>query len=416
MRTVFKNAMVFREKGFEKVDIAIENKKLVVPFNWKFADLEKDNIFDFQGKIILPGLVDVHVHFREPGFFYKESIKTGSEAAAAGGFTAVCTMPNLKSPPSDLNSLKKQLDIIEKDSAIRIYPFGAITADQSGRGDLSKMKAMAPFVAGFSDDGLGVQHRVTMKEAMIQVASLDKIISAHCEDETLNQIPYKGTTRESESEQAKRDMELSKETGCKYHICHVSAKETLESVRKAKVAGVDVTCETAPHYAVFSTDTIRKEGRFKMNPPIKDEADRQAIVEALKDGTIDMIATDHAPHSLEEKSRGFENSAFGIVGLETSFAVMYTEFVDRGIISLERLVELMALAPRKRFDLPGGPVETGQIGDITVIDLEEEWIVDSSKFKTKGRATPFEGIKLKGRVLATFVEGKPVYMRGDISK
>ena len=211
-------------------------------------------------------------------------------------------------------------------------------------------------------------------------------------------------------------MELSKETGCKYHICHVSAKETLESVRKAKVAGVDVTCETAPHYAVFSTDTIRKEGRFKMNPPIKDEADRQAIVEALKDGTIDMIATDHAPHSLEEKSRGFENSAFGIVGLETSFAVMYTEFVDRGIISLERLVELMALAPRKRFDLPGGPVETGQIGDITVIDLEEEWIVDSSKFKTKGRATPFEGIKLKGRVLATFVEGKPVYMRGDISK
>ena len=416
MRTVFKNAMVFREKGFEKVDIAIENKKLVVPFNWKFADLEKDNIFDFQGKIILPGLVDVHVHFREPGFFYKESIKTGSEAAAAGGFTAVCTMPNLKSPPSDLNSLKKQLDIIEKDSAIRIYPFGAITADQSGRGDLSKMKAMAPFVAGFSDDGLGVQHRVTMKEAMVQVASLDKIISAHCEDETLNQIPYKRTTRESESEQAKRDMELSKETGCKYHICHVSAKETLESVRKAKVAGVDVTCETAPHYAVFSTDTIRKEGRFKMNPPIKDEADRQAIVEALKDGTIDMIATDHAPHSLEEKSRGFENSAFGIVGLETSFAVMYTEFVDRGIISLERLVELMALAPRKRFDLPGGPVETGQIGDITVIDLEEEWIVDSSKFKTKGRATPFEGIKLKGRVLATFVEGKPVYMRGDISK
>ena len=409
MKTILKNATVYTRKGFEKMDIAISGDRLLVPFDVSDSVQSDDIVFDFNHKYILPGFVDVHVHFREPGFSYKETIGTGSMAAAHGGFTTVFTMPNLNPPPCDYASLKQQLDMIEKDAVIKVVPFGAITENQKGRGMLSKMDEMADFVAGFSDDGVGVQADFTMEDAMVKVASLGKIISAHCEDESLNTIPYTGTTSASESVQAARDIELSAKTGCKYHICHVSAKETLDAVRKGKAKGINVTCETGPHFIAFNSNTIKHEGNFRMNPPIKSPEDQKAIIEAIKDGTIDMIATDHAPHSLEEKSRGFDKSSFGVVGLETSFGVSYTELVKKNVISFERLVELMSVNPRKRFGLPGGYIENGEVADICVVDTETTWKVNPEEFLTKGRSTPFEGMNLTGKVIATFVDGKLVY-------
>ena len=404
MAFLLKDGMIFTEEGFKQQDVFISE---TISFNIK-EDADLINI-DCSGKLIIPGLTDVHVHFREPGFFYKESIETGSRAGAAGGYTAVCTMPNLNPPPVDRESLNQQLDIIERDAVIRVYPYGAITAKQNGRGELSDMEAMAEDVVAFSDDGVGVQDEALMEKAMIKAASLDKLIVAHCEDNSLNDGPYMGTTSASESVQAIRDMKLSEKIGCKYHICHVSAKETVEGIREAKKRGVNVTAETAPHYLIFSDDEIKKTGSFKMNPPIKKIADKEALIEAVQDGTIDMIATDHAPHSTEEKSKGFEKSLFGVVGLETAFGILNAELVSKGIISMERLIEMMAIAPRRRFNLPGGYIEEGQVADLTIIDPDVIKKVNPSTFQSKGRSTPFEGMEMKGEIIATFVGGKKVW-------
>lgn len=363
--------------------------------------------------LFFPGFVDVHVHLREPGFSYKETIKSGTSAAARGGYTDVCSMPNLNPVPDSFDNLKQQLDIINNDACIGVHPFGSITVGQNGDA-LSDMEAMAPYVAGFSDDGRGVQSEKLMRAAMIKAKELDKIIVAHCEDNTLLNGGYihdgeyaklnghKGICSESEWRPIERDLKLVKEIGCKYHICHISTKESVELIRKAKKSGVNVTCETAPHYLLLNDGCLKEEGRFKMNPPLRSEADRIALIEGLKDGTIDMIATDHAPHSAEEKGKGLKDSLMGIVGIETAFPLMYTHFVKTGIITLEKLIELMSINPRKRFNIP-------LTDDFCVFDLSEEYVINSDEFLSKGRATPFENEKVFGRCLFTVVNNQVVY-------
>ena len=368
---------------------------------------------DFNNVYVLPAFCDVHVHFREPGFFYKETIKTGSRAAARGGYTDVCTMPNLNPVPDSVENIEKQLDIIKKDAAIRVHPYAAITVGEGGE-TLTDMEALSPYCIAFSDDGRGVQSEEMMRSAMKKAKSLDKIIAAHCEDNSLLCGGYihkgeyarlhghRGICSESEWKPIERDLRLAKETGCKYHVCHISCKKSVELIRKAKADGVDVTCETAPHYLVFNDMDLRESGNFKMNPPIRSEEDRQALIAGLQDGTIDMIATDHAPHSAEEKSRGLEKSLMGVVGLETAFPVLYTKLVKGGIITLEKLIELMAINPRRRF----GIAETD---DICVYDLENEYKIDPEDFESKGRSTPFDGMTVTGKNLLTVCGGKAVW-------
>ncbi len=364
---------------------------------------------------VLPGFCDVHVHFREPGFSYKETILTGSLAAAHGGYTAVCTMPNLNPVPDTKAHLKQQLDIIRTDGMIRIYPYGAITAEQKGE-QLSEMKAMAPQVIGFSDDGRGIQSRELMKQAMLKAKQLKKIIVAHCEDNSLLNGGYihdgdyaranshRGICSESEWGPIARDLELVKETGCAYHICHISTRESVELIRKAKQEGLNVTCETAPHYLLLDDSYLQEDGRYKMNPPLRSPKDREALIEGLKDGTIDMIATDHAPHSSEEKSRGLDGSAFGIVGIETAFQLLYTYLVKENVISMEQLLRLLVTNPRKRFNIPLGC-------DFSVWDLKHSTVIEpAEQFHSMGRSTPFEGWRISGRCLATVCDGKLVWM------
>ena len=363
--------------------------------------------------MIFPGFCDVHVHFREPGFSYKETIKSGSLAAAAGGYTAVCTMPNLSPVPDCSESLRKQLDIIDRDSVINIYPYGAITVGEMGE-TLSDFEGMKDKAISFSDDGRGVQSDDLMHLAMERAKKLGKIITAHCEVNELLRGGYihdgayaaahshRGISSESEYAQIERDLKLAAETGCAYHVCHISAKESVDLIRRAKAAGVDVTCETAPHYLTLDENDLEEDGRFKMNPPLRGKGDREALIEGIIDGTVDMIATDHAPHSLEEKSRGLEKSAFGIVGLETAFPVLYTKLVKENIISLEKLIELLAVNPRKRFGIPLGD-------DFSLWRLDEEYRVDPEKFLTMGRATPFVGEKVFGKCQLTVCGGKVVY-------
>ena len=363
--------------------------------------------------IAFPGFCDVHVHFREPGFSYKETIASGSKAAARGGYTAVCTMPNLNPVPDSKENLEKQLEIIKKDACINVYPYGSITVGQKGK-ELSNMEEMCDEAIAFSDDGRGVQSEELMKQAMLKAKSLGKIIVAHCEDNSLlyggyihkgnyaEKNGHKGICSESEYLPIKRDLELVKETGCAYHICHISTKESVELIRKAKAEGLNVTCETAPHYLVMDDSNLREEGRFKMNPPLRGKEDREALVQGIVDGTIDMIATDHAPHSDSEKSKGLAKSAFGVVGLETAFAVMYTKLVKENIITLDKLIQLMAINPRKRFNIPLGK-------DFTVWDLNKEFTVDSKDFLSMGKATPFEGKRLFGKCILTVSNGKEVY-------
>ena len=303
--------------------------------------------------IIVPGLCDVHVHFREPGFSYKETIASGSAAAAHGGYTAVCTMPNLDPVPDSAEHLQVQLDAIKCGAAIKVLPYGAITVGERGE-KLADMEAMSDKVCAFSDDGKGVQNDEMMREAMTAAKRLGKIIAAHCEDNSLlfggyihdgeyaKAHGHRGISSASEYKQIERDLRLAEETGCAYHVCHISTKESVELIRQAKARGVDVTCETAPHYLVLCDEDMQEDGRFKMNPPLRSLEDKQALIEGIKDGTIDMIATDHAPHSAEEKGRGLEKSLMGVVGLETAFPVLYTELVTKNIITLERLVELQA--------------------------------------------------------------------------
>lgn len=369
--------------------------------------------------VICPGFVDVHVHLREPGFSYKETMSSGTQAAAHGGYTTVCAMPNLDPVPDSLPHLEQQLALIRRDAAIRVLPYGSITRGQLGE-ELSDMAAMAPYVAAFSDDGRGVQSEAQMRLAMETAKGLHKLIVAHCEDNSLLHGGYihdgayarthghRGICSESEWGQIRRDLELVRQTGCGYHVCHISTKESVALIRRAKAEGLDVTCETAPHYLLMDETMLQEDGRFKMNPPLRSPADREALLEGLADGTIDMIATDHAPHSTEEKSRGLEKSAMGIVGLETAFPLLYKYLVLEGVITLEKLVALMSANPRRIFALEGG-VEEGDAADFTVLDLGAEYAVDPGTFLSKGRATPFAGWKVQGRAVLTVVGGKEVY-------
>ena len=362
---------------------------------------------------VFPGFCDVHVHFREPGFSYKETILSGSKCAARGGYTAVCTMPNLSPAPDTAEHLHQQLQIIEKDACIHVYPYGTITMGQKGQ-ELSEMEAIAPNVCGFSDDGRGVQSDDMMLAAMKKAKSLGKMIVAHCEVNELLRGGYihdgdyakahdhRGICSESEWAQIKRDLELVRQTGCSYHVCHISTKESVELIRQAKAEGLDVTCETGPHYLVLDDSDLQEDGRFKMNPPLRGKEDREALVQGILDGTIDMIATDHAPHSAEEKSKGLAGSAFGIVGLETAFSTLYTHLVKPGILSMERLVKLLCDNPRKRFNIPMGL-------DFSLWALDKAYTVDPEEFLSMGKATPFAGSELYGRCILTVCDGNIVW-------
>ena len=371
--------------------------------------------FNTSEYVVFPGFCDVHVHFREPGFSYKETMETGSKAAARGGYTAVCTMPNLNPVPDSREHLAQQLELIKKNAVIHVYPYGAITVGEQGE-QLADLVDMAPDAIAFSDDGRGVQTDYMMRKAMKQARTLNKMIVAHCEVNDLLHGGYihdgeyarlhghKGICSESEYAQIARDLKLAEETGCAYHVCHISTKESVELIRRAKARGVDVTCETAPHYLVMNDMDLQEDGRFRMNPPIRSEEDRLALIAGIGDGTIDMIATDHAPHSAEEKAKGLSGSAFGIVGIETAFPVLYTHLVLPGIITLEKLVQMLALNPRKRFGIPLGQ-------DYTVWNLNQEITVDPADFISMGKATPFAGWKLMGRCELTVCDGKVVYRR-----
>ena len=394
-------------KKVRKLDMGETSKEILFSLDGSAS------AFDNEKYIAFPGFCDVHVHFREPGFSYKETIKSGCAAAARGGYTAVCAMPNLSPVPDSGENLRVQTDIIKRDAFIHVLPYGAITVGEKGEA-LADLEAMAPDIVAFSDDGRGVQSDEMMRESMLRAKALGKMIVAHCEVNSLLRGGYihdgayarahghRGICSESEYAQIERDLKLVRETGCAYHVCHISAKESVELIRRAKAEGLNVSCETAPHYLLLDDSMLQEEGRFKMNPPIRDKADREALIQGILDGTIDMIATDHAPHSAEEKSRGLEKSAFGIVGLETAFPVLYTGLVRTGIISLEKLVELLSIRPRERFQIPLG-------NDFCLWDLESSYIIDPERFASMGRATPFAGMSVQGRCVLTVYQGKIVY-------
>lgn len=414
---LFKNGILNAGKGFVKTDLRVTEGKISQIGN-DLMPIENEEVIDISDKILLAGFVDVHVHFREPGFGYKETIESGSMAAAAGGYTTVCTMPNLNPAPDCLENIQIQKDIIKNMAKIKVLPLATITKGQKGRGELVDFNSLRNEI-GFSDDGLGVQSNELMKQAMEEVAKFDGIIVAHCEVEELVKGGYihdgeycrrnnhKGICSESEWLQIERDVQLAKETGCRYHVCHISTKESVDIIRRAKAEGVKVTCETAPHYLLLCDEDLQDEGRYKMNPPIRTKDDRKALIEGLLDGTIDMIATDHAPHSAEEKARGLARSAFGIVGLETAFALIHTYFVKEQKLSWEQLIEILSINPRKVFGLAGG-LETGQPADITIIDPNKQWTINPEKFLSKGKATPFENWEVWGKVEMTFVDGTRV--------
>ncbi len=420
MNYIFKNCKVFRENRFINEDLYVCGEVFAD------ADFCSDNavVVDCNGYYILPGLADVHVHLREPGFVYKETVKSGSLAAAHGGYTRICSMPNLNPAPDSVRNLAVQLDAIKKDAAIRVIPYGTITIGQNGE-ELSDMEAMAADVAGFSDDGKGVQNPEMMKKAMLKAKSLGKIIAAHCEDNSLLKGGYihdgeyakahghRGICSESEWGQIKRDIELIRETGCAYHVCHISTKESVELIRQAKKEGLDITCETGPHYLVLDDSCLQENARFKMNPPLRSAEDRKALVEGICDGTIDMIATDHAPHSAEEKSRGLEKSPMGVVGIETAFPVLYKNLVKTGVISLEKLVEIMHTNPCKRFNLGAG-IEKGESADFAIFNLDKEYTVNPEEFLSMGKSTPFEGDSVQGECVLTVCNGKIVWNSGEL--
>lgn len=415
MSYVIKGANVYLDNSFKKADLLIDDGKMsIVSDCSSFAE-----IYDFGGCYVFPGFIDVHVHLREPGFFYKETIETGTMAAARGGYTHVFSMPNLSPVPDNIDNLGKQLDIIKKSAKVHVTPYGSITKEQKGE-ELSDMKAMKDFVGGFSDDGKGIQTKELMEKAMLEAKSLGKIIVAHCEDNSLlfggyihdgeyaKKHNHKGICSKSEWGPIERDLALLKDTGAKYHVCHISAKESVEIIRKAKKKGIDVTCETAPHYLVFNDNDLEENARFKMNPPIRAEEDRLALIEGVCDGTIDMIATDHAPHSYEEKSKGLKDSLMGVVGLETAFSVLYTELVKKGVITLENLIELMHKNPQSRFGIKD-TLKEGEIANFTIFDLEKKYNICPDEFLSKGKSTPFEGREVFGRCLMTVVDGNIVW-------
>ena len=418
MKILLKNANVFLDKSFKRQDIAIENE-YISNISSSISKGDFDFIFDFNNLYILPGLIVVHTHLREPGFLYKETIETGTMAGARGGYTSICTMPNLNPTPDCMENLKLQLDAIKDKAIINVYPYGTITKGEQGE-ELSKIDEIKDKVIAFSDDGKGIQTEEMMLQAMKKVKKVNKLIAAHCEDNSLLNGGYihageyakmnnhKGICSESEWGPIKRDIDLVRKTGCKYHICHISTKESVELIRKAKAEGLPVTCETAPHYLCLDDMDLLEEGRFKMNPPIRSKADREALIKGLQDGTIDMIATDHAPHSKEEKSKGLEGSLMGVVGLEVAFPVLYTNLVKTNIITLEKLVELMNTNPRKIFNI-GTEIAVGQKADLTVMDLNENYNIYSKKFASMGKSTPFDGMNVFGKCKMTMANGKIVW-------
>ena len=420
MRCILENAYVYGLNENKDIEILISddgiNKARISDSSADFS-VNGEAFSVFKNCAVFPGFVDVHTHLREPGFSYKETVKSGTAAAAAGGCTVICSMPNLSPSPFSKENLDRQLEIIERDAKIKVIPYGRITKNGE---DLADMEEMADFVVAFSDDGIGVQTEEVMRRAMTESARLGKIIAAHCEDDVLraggaihagkyakeHNIP--GISSESEWKQIERDIKLAKETGCAYHVCHISTKESVQLIREAKANGVNITCETGPHYLVMDENDLVDHGNYKMNPPLRSKEDREALVEGVRDGTIDMIATDHAPHSEEEKSKGLEKSLMGIVGLETAFPILYTELVKKGVITLERLVDMMSTVPSERFSLSRGEI-FGDKGSFTVFSLDTEYEIEPEKFLSKGRNTPFGGKKVFGKCLMTVCDGEIVY-------
>ena len=419
MRYLLQNAQILSSGGvFRAADVLLSGGRIVSIGDRISCPADAVSI-DLHKAVLFPGFVDVHVHLREPGFSYKETIRTGTLAAAHGGFAHVAAMPNLDPVPDCAAALAVQRAIIEKDALVHVHPYGAISVGEKGE-RLADLEGLAPGVIAFSDDGRGVQSESLMREAMMQCRRLGKILAAHCEDNSLLHGGYihdgayarahghRGICSESEWGPIARDLKLAEQTGCAYHVCHVSTKESVALIRAAKRRGVDVTCETAPHYLTFTDEDLQEDGRFKMNPPLRAREDRDALIEGLLDGTIDMLATDHAPHSREEKARGLEKSAMGVVGLETSFAASYTALVQTGILPLEKLVDLMHGAPMRRFGC-GTELAEGQPADLTAFDLTKTYTVDPETFLTMGRATPFAGCALTGVCKLTMIGGSPVW-------
>lgn len=414
-RTIIKGATIV---GGGTEDIAIANG-IIVERASEITPEDGDTVINAAGLVAAPAFVDVHVHLREPGFGYKERIATGTAAAARGGYSTVCSMPNLNPVPDTVETLGVQLDIIRRDAKIEVLPYAAITIGRKGE-ELVDIAALQDKVCAFSDDGSGVQHDAMMERAMAEAAKHDALIAAHCEVEELLRGGYihdgeyarkhghKGICSESEWEQVRRDIEIAEKLGCRYHVCHISTKETVELVRQAKARGAKVTCETGPHYLIFTDMDLEEDARWKMNPPLRSAEDRAALIEGIKDGTIDMIATDHAPHTVEEKSRGLKDSAMGVVGLETAFAALNTHLVRKGVITLERLVELMSINPRRVFRIEGG-IEVGNRADIVLLDVEHQWRVDSTKFLSMGKISMFDGREMVGDVAMTIHRGNVVY-------
>ncbi len=410
MKALFRGALVYDNGVMKKLDMYFDGKSLT-PYVGDLFSFDSSSVFD--NTVIFPGFCDVHVHLREPGFSYKETIATGTAASARGGYTAVCSMPNLDPTPDSRENLYKQLEIIKKDAKIAVLPYGTITKKQVGR-ELSDMEDIAPDVVAFSDDGKGVQDENMMREAMLKAKALGKMIVAHCEDNSLLHGGYihdgeyakahghRGICSESEWGPIVRDIKLAEETDCAYHVCHISTKESVQAIREAKARGVNVTCETGPHYILLDDSCLQEDGRFKMNPPLRSPEDREAILEGILDGTIDMVATDHAPHSAEEKSRGLEKSAMGVVGIETAFATLYTDLVKTGMLPLEELCKLLSKNPRERFNITADP-------GFTVFEVGKEYEIDPEEFLSMGRATPFKGKRVYGKCLLTVYNGEAVY-------
>ena len=418
MKQLIKNATIFYDSKFVKNDILI-NQGIIAEISDSLAPECADVVYDFENCYVFPGFTDVHVHLREPGFSYKETIKTGTMASARGGYTTVCSMPNLNPVPDSVEHLQEQIDIINRDAVINVYPYASITVGQMGEklSDLAEMKDMC---VAYSDDGRGVQSDKMMLDAMKIAKSHNKMIVAHCEVNDLldggyihkgkyaEEHSHRGICSESEWKQIERDIELAKQTGCAYHVCHISTKESVELIRRAKKDGVNITCETGPHYLVLSDKDLQEHGRFKMNPPLRDESDKEALIQGVLDGTIDMIATDHAPHSAEEKSKGLEKSNMGVVGIETAFPVMYTHFVRNNKITLEKLVELLSINANKRFMI-GNEIQVGEKADLTIFDLNDKYTVNPDDFVSMGKSTPFEGMEVYGKCKITMCNGNIVW-------
>ncbi len=420
MSEIIKGAMCYIDGEFIPRDVAIK-EGVIVAIEEALEPTIEDSVIEAEGKYLLPGLVDPHVHLREPGFSRKETIATGTVAAARGGFTTLFSMPNLSPAPDSVEHLGAQLSLIERDAVVSVVPYASITRGQKGQGELVDFSALASSVGGFSDDGVGVQSDELMAEAMRAAKEVGRPIVAHCEvNELLNggyihlgeyckENNHKGICSESEWKQVERDLKLVEEIGCQYHICHISTKESVELLREAKAKGLKVSGETAPHYLLLTDEDLQEHGRFKMNPPLRSREDQMELLNGILDGTLECIATDHAPHTDEEKSRGLAKSAFGIVGIETSFPLIYTFLVRRGVISLEKLVEIMSLNARRLFGIEGGEIKVGEVADVALFDIDEKYTINPEEFLSMGKATPFEGWEVYGKSILTIARGKVAY-------